>query len=242
MAPLGIADHLGLRFASTDWSYGEFGRLNLGTHFLQTRGKRFNLLLHLLDFAVLFEKLERTVCDIGDSFRQENAMVSSSILSPAECTPQALADFEKLVMEAGTVDPQGLTQRIRDASRLLFLRESNGQLVGVGAFKHPLLSYRARVFAEARATALADEYPIELGWIAVAKSHQGRGLSRRIIGQLMSLAENENVFATTQTDARAMRFAADYGFKLAGKPYPSGRGYDLVLYLREAKERNLRDR
>ena len=138
-------------------------------------------------------------------------MISSSILSPAECTPQALADFEKLVMEAGTVDPQGLTQRIGDASRLLFLRESNGQLVGVGALKHPLLSYLTRVFAEARATASAHEYPIELGWIAVAKSHQGRGLSRRIIGRLMSLAENENIFATTRTDPRAMRFAADYG-------------------------------
>ena len=143
-------------------------------------------------------------------------------------------------MEAGTVDPQGLTQRIRDASRLLFLRESNGQLVGVGALKHPLLSYRSRVFAEARATASADQYPIELGWIAVAKSHQGRGLSRRIIGQLINRAENENVFATTRTDPRALRFAADYGFKLAGKPYPSGRGYDLVLYLRGAKEKHLR--
>ena len=169
-------------------------------------------------------------------------MVSSSILSPAECTPQALADFEKLLMEAGTVDPQGLTQRIGDASRPLFLRESNGQLVGVGALKYPLLSYRSRVFAEARATASADEYPIELGWIAVAKSHQGRGLSRRIIDQLMSLAENENVFATTRTDPRAMRFAADYGFKLAGKPYPSGRGYDLILYLHNVEEKHLRDR
>jgi hypothetical protein len=39
-----------------------------------------------------------------------------------------------------------------------------------------------------------------------------------------------------------MRFAADYGFKLAGKPYSSGRGYDLVLYLRDAKEKHLRDR
>ena len=174
--------------------------------------------------------------------RFADAMITSSILSPADCTPQTLADFEKLVIEAGTVDPQGLTHRIGDSSRLLFLRESNGQLVGVGAFKHPFLSYRTRVFAEARATASADEYPIELGWIAVAKSHQGRGLSRRIIGRLMSLAENENVFATTQPDARAMRFAADYGFKLAGKPYPSGGGYDLVLYLRDAKEKHLRDR
>jgi Acetyltransferase (GNAT) family. len=163
-------------------------------------------------------------------------MVTSYILSPSDCSPQALADFEKLVMEAETVDPQGLTQRIHDASRLLFLRESNGRLVGVGALKHPLLSYRTRVFAEARATASADEYPIELGWIAVAKSHQGRGLSRRIIGQLISLAENENLFATTRADARAMRFAADHGFKPAGKPYPSGRGYDLLLYLRNAEK------
>jgi len=166
-------------------------------------------------------------------------MVTSSILSPSDCTPQALADIEKLVLEAGTVDPQGLTQRIRDASRLLFLRESNAQLVGVGALKHPLSSYRSKVFAKAQATAPSDEYRIELGWVTVAKSHQGRGLSRRIIGRLISLAGNENLFATTRADARAMRFAADYGFKPAGKPYPSGRGYDLVLYLRNAAEKQL---
>lgn len=165
----------------------------------------------------------------------KTAMLTSSILSPSDCAPQALAEFEKLIIEAGTVDPQGLTQRIRDASRLLFLRESNGQLVGVGALKHPLLSYRCRVFSEARATAPSDEYPIELGWVAVAKSHQGRGLSRRIIGQLISLAENENLFATTRAEARAMRFATGYGFRRTGKPYPSGRGYDLVLYLRDVK-------
>jgi hypothetical protein len=36
-----------------------------------------------------------------------------------------------------------------------------------------------------------------------------------------------------------MRFAPDYGFKPAGKPYPSGRGYDLVLYLRKGADANL---
>jgi GNAT superfamily N-acetyltransferase len=184
----------------------------------------------------------RPVRDFGDSSRLDSAMVTSSILSPADCTPQALADFEDLVIEAGTVDPQGLTQRIRDACRLLFLRESNGQLVGVGALKHPLLSYRTRVFAKAEITALSDEYRIELGWVAVAKSHQGRGLSRRIIGELISLVDDENLFATTRADARAMRFATDYGFKPAGKPYPSGRGYDLVLYLRDVKADRREDR
>ncbi len=163
-------------------------------------------------------------------------MVTSYILSPSDCSPQALADFEDLVIKYGTVDPEGLTQRIRDASRLLFLRQSNGQLVGVGALKRPQLGYRSKVFAKARATTAPDEYRVELGWVAVARSHQGRGLSRRIIGQLISLAGNENVFATTRADARAMRFAGDYGFKAAGKPYSSGRGYDLVLYLRNAGE------
>lgn len=164
-------------------------------------------------------------------------MTTSSVLSPSDCTSKALADFEKLVVEAGAVDSQGLTRRIRGASRLLFLRESNGQLVGVGGLKHPLLNYRSKVFAKARATVSSDEYPVELGWVAVVKSHQGRGLSRRIIGELVSLVEDENLFATTRADARAMRFATEYGFKPAGKPYPSGRGYDLVLYLRDTKQR-----
>ena len=163
-------------------------------------------------------------------------MTTSSILSPSDCSPHALADFENLVTKYGTVDPEGLTQRIRDASRLLFLRESNGQLVGVGALKRPQLSYRRKVFAKARATTPPDEYRVELGWVAVAKSHRGRGLSRRIVSQLISLAANENLFATTRVDERAMRFAADCGFKPAGYPYPSGRGYDLVLYLRNAEE------
>jgi len=163
-------------------------------------------------------------------------MVTSFIVSPSDCSPQAVAEFENLVTKYGTIDPEGLTQRIRDASRLLFLRESNGQLVGVGALKRPQLGYRSKVFAKARATTPPDEYRVELGWVAVAKSHQGQGLSRRIIGQLISLAENENLFATTRADARAMRLAVDYGFKPAGKPYPSGRGYDLVLYLRNAEE------
>jgi GNAT superfamily N-acetyltransferase len=165
-------------------------------------------------------------------------MVTSSIFTPSDCNAQALADFENLVIEAGTVDPQGLTQRIRDASRLLFLRESNGQLVGVGALKRAKLSYRSRVFAKAGTTTPPDEYRVELGWVAVAKSHQRRGLWRRIIDQLINLAENENLFATTRADARAMRFAADYGFKPAGKPYPSGCGYDLVLYVRNVEHKH----
>jgi len=161
-------------------------------------------------------------------------MLSSSILSPSDYSARTLADFEKLVVEGGAVEPEGLTRRIRNASRLLFLREPDGKLVGVGALKHPRSGYRDRVFAKARATVPSDRYRVELGWVVVAKSHQGRGLSARIIGELLALVKNENIFATTRLDDRAMRFASAHGFKPNGNCYPSGRGYNLVLYLHNA--------
>jgi predicted GNAT family N-acyltransferase len=163
-------------------------------------------------------------------------MLTSSIFLPSDCTAQALADFEKLVIEGGAVNPQGLVQRIREASRLLFLRASDDQLVGVGALKHPRAAYRSKVFADAQATASADEYPVELGWVVVTQSHQGRRLSTRIVGELLPFVKNENIFATTRADERVLSFAFDYGFRVNGKPFPSGNGYDLVLYLRNAHD------
>ena len=163
-------------------------------------------------------------------------MLRSSIFLPSDCTAQALADFEKLVVEGGAVNSKGLGQRIRNASRLLFLRASDDQLIGVGALKHPRPEYRNKVFADARATVSADEYPVELGWVVVAKSYQGRRLSTRIVSELLAFAKDENIFATTRTDERVLSFAFDCGFKINGKPFSSGNGYDLVLYLRNARD------
>jgi len=126
-------------------------------------------------------------------------MPRSSIFLPSDCTAQALADFEKLVVEGGAVNPEGLGQRIREASRLLFLRASDDQLIGAGALKHPRPEYRNKVFADAQATVSADEYSVELGWVVVAKSYQGRRLSTRIVSELLAFAKNENIFATTRT-------------------------------------------
>jgi len=100
--------------------------------------------------------------------------------------------------------------------------------------KDPASAYHERVFANTRATTRSDDYTVELGWVVVAKSHQGRRLSTRIVGELIGFAKNENIFATMRPDKRAMRCASDLGFKANGKPFASGRGYDIVLYLRNA--------
>ena len=164
-------------------------------------------------------------------------MLRSSIFLPSDCTAQALTDFEKLVVEGGAVNPQGLGQRIRNASRLLFLRAAPGdQLIAAGALKHPRPEYRIKVFADARATVSADDYSVELGWIVVAKAYQGRRLSTRIVNELLAFAKNDNIFATTRADERVLSFAFDCGFKINGQPFPSGNGYNLVLYLRNAHD------
>ena len=161
-------------------------------------------------------------------------MLSSSISPPSDCTSQSLSDFEALVTEGGAVDPNDLAQRIRKAFRLLFLRTAIGELIGAGALKHPDAEYRHEVFTAAHATVSPDEYHVELGWVVVAKSYQGRRLSTRIVAELLGLAKNQNIFATTRADNRIMSFASDFGFQINGKPYSSGRGYDLVLYVRTA--------
>src|SRR4030095_15406557 len=163
-------------------------------------------------------------------------MLRSSIFLPSDCTAQALADFEKLGLEGGAVNPEGLGQRIRNASRLLFLWAPDDQLIGAGALKHPRPEYRNKVFADAQATESADKYPVELGWVVVAKSYQGRRLSTRIVGELLPFAKNESIFATTRAAERVLSVAFDWGFKINGKPFPSGNGYDLVLYLRNAHD------
>jgi GNAT superfamily N-acetyltransferase len=163
-------------------------------------------------------------------------MLRSSIFLPSDCTAQALADFERLVIEGGAVNPKGLAQRIRNASRLLFLRAPDDQLIGAGALKHPRPEYRNKVFADARATVPADQYPVELGWVVVVKSYQGRRLSTRIVSELLTFAKNENIFATTRSDERVLSFAFDCGFKINGQPFPSGNGDDLVLYLRNSHD------
>ena len=163
-------------------------------------------------------------------------MLISSVSLPSACTAQALADFEKLVIEGGAVDPEGLGQRIRKASRLLFLRTSDDQLVGVGALKNPSPAYRDKVFANAQATVPPDEYPVELGWVVVAKAHQGRRLSTRVVSELLPFARHQNIYGTTRADERVLSFAFDCGFSVNGKPFPSGHGYDLVLYLRNAHD------
>lgn len=78
----------------------------------------------------------------------------------------------------------------------------------------------------------------QLSWVGSLwlNRTQGRRLSTRIVSELLTFAKNENIFATTRADERVLSFAFDCGFKINGKPFPSGNGDDLVLYLRNSQD------
>ena len=158
--------------------------------------------------------------------------MNTSIISPGECTPSDLAEFERLVVAGGAVDPNGLDGRIRHAFRLLFCRTDDGQLIGAAALKRPGIGYRSGVFERAHATESPDDYTTEIGWIVVAPSHRGQLLPLQFIEQLLPHAQSEPTFATTHS--RAIEFAlSDAGFRRHGDQYPSKRdNYNLVLYVR----------
>jgi GNAT superfamily N-acetyltransferase len=161
-------------------------------------------------------------------------LMNTTILPPSDCAPRDLAAFEKIVIAGKAVNPDGLTERIRRAFQLHFLRTAAGDLIGVAALKRPYPGYRTGVFRHARSTLAPDAYTIELGWVVVAPAYRGQKLPRRIISELLPLAGDELVFATTREDKGAMQYAlAECGFQREGEPYPSEEdNYNLILYVR----------
>lgn len=157
------------------------------------------------------------------------------IKSPVECSASELEAFEALLRSSGQVSGAGLLGRILGAARLLFLRDASGLLVGISALKRTPEDYRAKIFQQARAVASPASYPLELGWLMVPPSHRGQGLAKSLVGELLSHAAPNLVYATMRAENERMRRTAmRHGFRQEGVAYRSERGdYDLVLLVQK---------
>ncbi|RFC51105.1 MAG: Protein N-acetyltransferase, RimJ/RimL family [Verrucomicrobia bacterium] len=163
--------------------------------------------------------------------------MNQTIKKPCDCTAQELTAFEAMVTEGGEVNPVGPPQRIRNAAFLMFLFDDDCSLIGVSALKHPNPEYREEAFTSASSVLLPDDYDLELGWIFVAESHRGRGLSRELVEHLIAHVETARIYATTREANLPMRRTNERcGFRLEGSPYRSKLGnYSLVLYVRSSQ-------
>lgn len=152
--------------------------------------------------------------------------------SPGQCTPDELDLFVRLVRVGGEVTAERLTERVREAHTLIYIKEA-GQILGVAALKHPRIHYRSGVFEKAQASVDAAEYPLELGWVYVPPESRGRGLSYNLVKVALAQADGVQIFATSKANNKPMHKALLAGlFVREGCEYQSERGeYELALFI-----------
>jgi GNAT superfamily N-acetyltransferase len=161
-------------------------------------------------------------------------MVEITVYRPKDCSAEMLEEFCKLVLAGGEVQPAGLAARVKGAAFLAFANEPEG-LVGVAALKNPYSDYRTGVFEKTGSgSALAEEYPYELGWAYVDPVARGRGVSTMLV-QALSKQGAAGVYATSRTLNAAMhRTLKRANFNVCGRPYASTEhpGETIALFLR----------
>jgi hypothetical protein len=129
-----------------------------------------------------------------------------------------------IIRSGGAVDVD--PERLRRALAVVVARRE-GQIVGVAAVKGIRPGYVGRI-AERSRFPLERQMP-ELGYVAVDGHHQGKGLSHRLVAELIR-GRTEAIFATTDDD-RMKRTLAAAGFAQKGQEWAGTRG-QLSLWVR----------
>lgn len=159
--------------------------------------------------------------------------VEIRIAQPAQVPPQTMQQLAQLIAVGTEVDMSMVARNLKAAATIAWA-EDNGQAVGVIVLKHPVTSYRDKVFEAAGVAEMAREYPVELGYTYVSPDQRSQGTSIKLMRTMMRSLRGK-VFATTRenntTINKLLTFA---GFKQLGEPYMSGRGdYRLFLWVNQ---------
>jgi predicted GNAT family N-acyltransferase len=162
-------------------------------------------------------------------------MLEFLVKSPQQCTSIEIGAFIAFVRAGGEVVIQGLSERIRSAAALVFVR-NEGLVVGIAALKNPNASYRRRVSIESSVPLADTDFPYELGWVFVSPEHRGSGLSLLLSQTALSESKGSGAFATARTDNVAMhKQLLKLGFVAVGNPYTSGRSkHSLQVFTKSA--------
>lgn len=149
------------------------------------------------------------------------------------CVPEHLDDAETaaciaIVRKGEAVGPESAKLGLARA-RLLAVVRKGGQVVGVGAIKHPRPDYTAKKVAKPSGHAFPADTP-ELGYVAVDPAHRGNHLSSKIVAVLLGEYPGP-LFATTDCE-RMKTVLSKAGFVQKGHEWKGRRG-QLSLWLKD---------
>ncbi len=172
---------------------------------------------------------------VRDTERDKNYHIV--VKAPKACSDDELDQFAAKVADGGEV-ADGIRDRAKRALRLGFVIYDH-TIVGTAALKKPAASYRAKVFKNARSNLDPADFSYELGWIFLDIPHRQKGQMSRLIDELLTVAKDSSLFATTRTSNEIMRQMLDQlNFSENGTEYTSSLiGKDTVkLFVRAASQ------
>jgi hypothetical protein len=150
--------------------------------------------------------------------------------SGAELFDDEVAEVADLIHSCGAVKGtvEQIENRVRRAHLLIIARWAK-EIAGVAALKSPKTTYRKRLRENVGVDVPENEYPTELGYVAVSEANRGRRLSSLLMEELMSLPiGGDGVFATTKREGYRTAVLPDLGFKCRGS-YLNDEGETVYL-------------
>lgn len=133
-----------------------------------------------------------------------------------------------IIAEGEAVDPVSAARELPVAQRVAIARRGD-EIVGVGVIKRKRTSYAAGISKKSGHD--FDAATPELGYVAVAKHHQGARLSGRIVARLIG---DGDLFSTT-SNPRMKKTLTRAGFIQKGQEW-KGRNDPLSLWIRRAEK------
>jgi predicted GNAT family N-acyltransferase len=134
-------------------------------------------------------------------------------------TKQEIDEFIAFVGEGGEVNLATLDGLVNQAEALITLRIDE-TLIGTAAIKRPHDGYRQGAFRKAGVGALAQRFPLELGWVVVHRDHRRQGHARALVKGALAAVPLHAIYSTTKSDPMR-RILPEFGFALQGHAYKS---------------------
>jgi hypothetical protein len=154
------------------------------------------------------------------------------VKNPVDCTIYEIEQFAKFVIN-NIFYASWIKDRVKLAHRLVFMYDDENVLIGTSAIKNTDTKYINSVFNRAGVAHLADDYKIELGWLAVIEKYKGQKLSRDLRENAL-VGENRAIFSTFHNNKKNLHGGLyRSGFQEIGTHYLSHKN-EIVLCVRNS--------
>ena len=150
--------------------------------------------------------------------------------SPGDLADGDLGACIAIIQCGDAVDPESADEEL-GRSEVMAIARKGANIVGVGAIKRLRTGYASTIASSRKSGWSFDPKTPELGYVAIDAQHRKRGLSHRIVAELLSKHQGR-LFATTSNEGMKKTLAGA-GFVRKGREWRGQKHNQLSLWIKE---------